>query len=278
MAFWRWATMDSWDPFCLRFWRWGNVFSQSDCELVETLRDAKLTDLLSQIEFSHPEQDASQILCPLTNQPIIEPVISIEGIVYEKYALLRRIAAFNDVPGTDRQLSKQDVYDFKALIGVLQFAQQRRLNYQAKIRSWLEAIQQILVSKKVSVKYPKLLLCQLSNRRIKSAVITANGRIYDEDAITGYFETTGNDCDPIDGTPLRLSSLVPFHKFDEYVYLYRNLAVESADKVAKAVDKTLDILLTGIEFAHGFFESPTLINAQGQTIAKPGMDYRPPFL
>ncbi len=265
--------MDSCNPFTLRFWHVGNLFGISRNEKVQVLKEKKLDALFTQIELSHPEQASSQILCPLTNQPIQEPVITVEGIVYEKYALIMRLNAFYDVPGAKQSLTREDIYDFKELIGVLEFSQLRIKYYQAQTQLWITKINQVLLNIKQSLNYPNIFLCPLSNQKIQSAVITSSGRIYEEEAIKGYLESTGNNFDPIDGTPLCANSLVPFHPLNESICFYRNFVAESAVKVAKVVDKALDFMVVGIDFAHSFFEAPTYIEEEGEVIEKPGMSF-----
>ena len=79
MAFWRWSTMDSINPFKIQFWSFGNLFGQSNFEKVEALKRQKIKSLLNQIKFSHPKNSTSIISCPLTNKAIVNPVITIEG-------------------------------------------------------------------------------------------------------------------------------------------------------------------------------------------------------
>lgn len=274
MAFWRWATMDSCNPFSTRFWHWGNLFGNSRFEQVQRLKQEKLVDLLNQVEFNHPANANSQIICPLTNKPIVEPVITIEGVVYEKYALLRRIKAYYDVPGSNIFLTREDVYDFTELLGVLQFAKYRKAHYESELQHWLLKLNQAITNVKHSLSHPSIFICPLSKRKIKSAVITGEGRVYDEEAIKGYFESTGNDFDPIDGTPLSIDSIIPFHRFNESICYYKNYVAESADNFSKVVDKALDAVVLGIDFAQSFFSAPQYIEEDGALMQKPGMNFK----
>lgn len=274
MAFWRFAMMDSCNPFCLRFWHWGNLFGESRYERVQILKEAKLSELISQVEFSHPELEGSQVLCPITREPIEEPVITIEGVVYEKYALIDRMKTFYDVPGSTVSLRRDDIYDFDELIGVLEFAEQRIKYYESCVHALGIKINQALLQLKQSVSYPAIFMCPLSKRKIKQAVITSEGRIYDEEAIKGYLESTGHDFDPIDGSPLNINSIIPFHELNEAICFYKNFLAESADRVSNFIDKTVDFGLDVLDFAQTFFGPPTYIEEEGELIQKPGMDFK----
>lgn len=273
MAFWRLSTMDSWNPFTLTFWGWGNLFGQTRVELFEILKSKKLSEVMLQTEFTHPKNSNFLMLCPLTNEPIIEPVISIEGVVYEKSAFERRIAAYNDVPGSRLSLTSSDVCSFNALIAALQYATCIRDNYLIKEKALLKASEVAVVSHEKTLHYHKTFTCPLSKKLIDIPVITPQGRVYDLESIKGYLESTGKQYDPIDGTSLCLDSLEPFPEFATNLALYRNPVADTKVKAVHLIDKSVKALETGMDFVGSFFSRPLISNQDGQLVPKPGMDY-----
>ena len=273
MAFWRRLTMDSWDPFSWSFWHWRNLFSESKTELFERLKAEKFEMLLTQIEFSHPRQLISNILCPLTNEPIKVPIISIEGTIYEKQAFEKRILAFSSVPGSTLSLTLRDVSSFDQLIGVLDFVRQRNEKY-FKIEKQKIALAKLALKNQVQAsKHPAIFICPLSKRLIHSPMISPLGRVYELEAIKAYFETTKVLKDPIDGSPLCFESLEPFHAFKTQLSLYENPMAEAKMQAKALFSKSINALEKGADFINSFFKPAMLQDQEGRIMPKPGMDY-----
>jgi len=258
----------------MRFWHWNNLFGQSNFELLEVLKVNKLAQLYRQVEFSHPKHVNATINCPLTNQPIVEPVISIEGVIYEKAAINQRILLFDDVPGSDLALTTFDLTSFDALIGVLQYSKIRIADYFKAESQLIKSAQIAVGSKETPLNYHKIFICPLSKRLIDKAVITPQGRVYDFEAIKGFLETTGQKHDPIDGSPLSLETLEPFRSFSDNLALYQNPIADSKFQANQFVDNSLKAFGTGASFIGSLFSAAPLIEDKGQLIPKPSMSFQ----
>lgn len=274
MALWRWFTMDTRNPFALRFWTWGNLFGQSQYERVKLLKQEIYQRLYDQIRFSQPNHINASIVCPLTHQSIIHPVITPEGLIYEKYALKRRLAAYDSVPGTEKHLTKDDIYEFNEITGLIKFAEQRKETYQKKVAKLVETAQKVSLKSDKSFQYAGIFTCPLSNKLIRQPVITPVGRVYDYESIKGYLEISGSRYDPIDGTSLTVESLSTNENYENYLKMYHNRAAEFGEQVADVVNNAIQSVQLGVEFIGGFFSKPQIPDEQGKLITRPGMDFK----
>lgn len=274
MAFWRLRTMDSWNPLTWRFWQWGNLFSLSRYEHIEQLKYKIIDKLYQKIKYTHPLQADSKIECPLTHEAITHPVLTEDGQIFDKYALLQRISAYDTIPGCSRKLTAGDVYDFKELDGILKFVKLRHSAYLAKEQELLALAQQALAHRDTRLQYHSVFTCPLSGRLIRSPVITPAGRVYDAEAINGYFETTNKHYDPIDGSPLLPSSLRVFETFADYLSMYRNKPAELSEQAGELMVGTVNSVVKGFEFIGSFFSRPKIKDEQGELIPRPRMDFR----
>ncbi len=273
MAIWRWSTMDCWNPFSRRFWHWGNLFNESHLERIAQIKLNVITALFKQIQFSHPKQEQAKISCPLTHEPIRHPVITLEGRVYEKYALLQRIAGFNGLPGNQGHLTLHDVYDFNELNGVLEYAKARQLRYEQKEQALIQLAMETAMRPDIGLQYAEVFTCPLSKRLINNPVISPKGRVFDKEAIVGYFESTGAQHDPIDGSPLVLTALLPFNEYRSYLSLYRNKAAEMGEHAIQVANHGVDIVRDGLEFIGSFFHAPKIPGEDVDPISRPGMRF-----
>lgn len=269
MAFWRWSTMDTHNPFTLRFWHWGNLFGTSQGENIQQRKQAAITNLYNRIRLSNPNHPDANVRCPLTEKVIEHPAITNQGIVYEKYALLSRLSISNRIPGSLYPISPKDVYDFKELNGVLAYAHQRQTHYLASYKKHLSDASSAL-NRELSHQYASIFVCPLSNRLMKNCVITPHGRIYDKDAILAYLEQTGTrGVDPIDGLPLSKSCLVDFSDFNQYLMLYRNKFAELLEEAYAKSTHFADVVGTGLSFFASLLTVPPPTPAAVASLAQP---------
>ena len=154
---------------------------------------------------------------------------------------MRRIAAFNNVPGSNNRLTRDDIYEFKGLNAILKYAKSKRDVYFKTEQEILSEAQKIAATKASSTNQASLFICPLSKQYIKEPVISPLGRVYEKESIQAYFQTTSNEFDPIDGTPLRIDSLVEFEEFELYLETYSN-------NLAKILVQAAQI---GKEISHG---------------------------
>lgn len=267
MAFWRWATMDSWDPFSRRFWTWGNLFGQSEREYVTEVKQTAYHTLYQMISFSAPEASQSQLVCPFTRRPIQEAVVIREGLVFEKTALLRRIATGGSIPGITRTLTAEGVYDYPELKGLLDYAKARVELYNEAKASALNQARLAVAEKDYHLSYADIFRCALSKKLIKEPMLSPTGRVFDREAITAYFEKTNRNCCPVDGTPLKLSSLTLFEEMETLLALYSNRIADTkvqAKGYAKQTSNAVDVCL---DFIGGIFSKPSTQTSGQATVA-----------
>ncbi len=273
MAFWRWSTMDTRNPFKFKFWNFANLFGQSDLEKISALKIQKLKTLNDQIKFSHPTKSQSTIICPLTNKHIVNPVITIEGKIYEKYALLRHIAKFDKVAGSNMRITRDDIYEFKGLKVILEYAQSRLDLYLNKELAILKNAEEIITRQSFNIEHAKLFICPLSKKLINKPVITPMGRVYEKESIRAYLEITSNNSDPVDGSPLCLDSLVAFNEFEICLVRYKNNPADFKIQVGDVLHDAIDGIKTGANFLGDFFVKPKIPTDEGKMIPRPSMAF-----
>lgn len=266
MAFWRWQTMDTWSPFSFKFWRWGNLFGQSEFERITQLKKTLTQGLYRKVVLTTPLQPISALICPLTQKPIENPVLTSEGVIYEKFDLLKRIAAYNDVPGSYTKPSRDQIHDFPELKGVIQFARYRKTLFAEKKAEALRRAHEASHHQLLSFEYPAVFTCPLSKQLLKEPVITPEGRVYDREAIVGYLQHTQKNYDPLDGTPLQITSLVAFDELSPLLMLYRNRLAELTVNTKRVWGKTLTKLTQGLEAVSLLF-SPSPSKEEQESIS-----------
>ncbi len=146
------------------------------------LKRKYLEEVTQEKASTHPADSPNSLLCPLSGTFMKNPVITPDGKVYEKNFIETSLQRKQEDPLTRNKLTTADLFPFKELLPHVQgfIEQQKKF---LKIRKSLLQKGREIAHEEPAPTNPALFLCPISHALIKSAVISAEGIIYDKDSL-----------------------------------------------------------------------------------------------
>ncbi len=254
MAFWRPMTMDSWNPFSPMFWSIGNLFGQSIIETLESVKSRRHTEIHELIEITNPEKVADELNIlrdPFTHERLGEDtVITVEGVIYNRETLVKRLLLDKTVPGSSIPLENHLFIPFPELNAELDYITHRLQAYRdKKYKIILAAVKALGVDKSVlAVNHPDVFRCAYSGMLMETPVITPQGVVVDERVMTRFFREGGHIC-KVTGVPISQGAIEPFpelarqlREYDSLLANVKDAAMAAAKKVANTFTSLFNIL------------------------------------
>jgi E3 ubiquitin-protein ligase LubX len=170
------------------------------------LKRKYLEEVAQEKASTHPADSPTSLLCPLSGTFMKNPVITPDGKVYEKNFIETSLQRKQEDPLTRNKLTTADLYPFKELLPHIQgFIEQQ--NKFLKIRkSVLQKAREIAHAEPAPTN-PALFSCPISHAPIKSAVISAEGIIYDKNSLKNKKDAP---------------NVVDFQEFQQFIKLYNS--------------------------------------------------------
>lgn len=199
------------------FWSKLTGASKSSKEMIEAKKRAYLVEAKQDATHQHPEDPPYSLCCPISKSLMTDPVITIHGKVYDKAHILRELTLRERDPETRLPLTKNDIYLFPELKEPLAVFSERQRKYFERKATMLEIAFEIAHNDQIEPA-PLEFICPISKQIMAVPVITAQGKIYDRDALQQYMkEHAGVDET---GLPLTPDDYQPFPAFREQINVY----------------------------------------------------------
>ncbi|MFO3017088.1 Dot/Icm T4SS effector E3 ubiquitin ligase LubX/LegU2 [Legionella pneumophila serogroup 1] len=176
------------------------------------LREAAL-----EANLFHPETTPTMLTCPIDSGFLKDPVITPEGFVYNKSSILKWLETKKEDPQSRKPLTAKDLQPFPELLIIVNRFVETQTNYE-KLKNRLVQNARVAARQKESTEIPDIFLCPISKTLIKTPVITAQGKVYDQEALSNFLIATGNKDET--GKKLSIDDVVVFDELYQQIKVY----------------------------------------------------------
>lgn len=252
MAFWRPSTMDSWNIFSSYFWRFSNLFGQSNIEAVQIAKTKRLKEFQDEVLANAPDAANSKIICALSGYTIENAYIAPTGHLFEVAAANKMFEKHIFIVPNDEDCNhrfyEKDLYPFPELDNAIKNFNARKKNYEQAKKDYLNTAEKTLWYQNETwlSAHPKIFICPLSKKLIKEPVLTPDGKLFDKKAIIEKLTK--------DNKEEEICRLLPFPEFGQKLREYDTILATISNQVAeigkgisKATKKTTSAV-TGISY------------------------------
>lgn len=180
-------------------------------------KDKYLKEALLESETCHLENNPLSLICPISRDFMLNPVITPDGFVYDKAFIVKSLQIKKEDPQSRSPLEIKDLKSFQELVPIIEKFICRKNNY-LELKTQIIQEARTIAHHKPPIENPALFICPLNNKLIKDPVITSKGKIYDKQSLKEFLKHSGNKDEL--GKPLSLKDVIEFDEFLQQIKVY----------------------------------------------------------
>ncbi len=193
-------------------------WSDSNKKSIETQKKEYLAYAEKEAMTSPPNDVPRSLRCSIGFELISDPVITLDGKVYERKNILKQIQLQKRDPYTTKALSAADLYPFTELFQPIQTFAVRQKAY-LKIKQDLMIKARAIANGDSFHEFPSLFTCEKTHIMLNEPLLCMkNGKVYETKIIEDYLREHGQIEES--GERFTLDDYESFPAFGEQIKLY----------------------------------------------------------
>lgn len=204
-------------PFKLSFWDGPKV----QREELKAKKDAYFNSVKLELAVTNPANPPRSLRCPIGLGLLKNPVITKWGNVYSHDAIKKHLKKNKLDPLNIMPLEVDEVFEFSELDSLIQDYIEIQRKYLRQKESKLSDARKI--AHNGVFQDPELFICPISNKMITAAMLSADGKVYDESSLkeANYLTPVFNDAGgKIKEEKFTSDYFEPFHAFTQQINLF----------------------------------------------------------